>query len=100
MPSKKLDVDMSDLKSIIYNCRQATFLIEKRMLSKLTFRERIELRIHLAGCDVCTIYVKQSQKINDMVKQLLKSDTNTAVHLDESFKEAMQEQIEEKLNKN
>ena len=91
---------MSNLKSIIYNCRQATFLIEKRMLSKLTFKERIELRIHLAGCDVCTLYVKQSQKINEMVKALLKDKTGTSVQLDKRFKVTMQERIEDKLGKN
>lgn len=91
---------MSDLKNIIYNCRQATFLIEKRMLGKLTFRERIELRIHLAGCGVCTLYVKQSTKINEMVKQLLKGGVSDAIKLDDKFKETMQGQIEEELNKN
>ncbi|MES2268054.1 MAG: hypothetical protein V4520_14930 [Bacteroidota bacterium] len=91
---------MSDLKKIIYNCRQATFLIEKRLLSKLTFREGIELHIHLAGCDVCKLYVKQSQKINEMVKQLLKSGTSNTPNLDGDFKEALQVQIEDKLNNN
>ena len=89
---------MSDFKNIIYNCRQATFLIEKRMLSKLTFKEGIELRVHLMGCGACTLYVKQSQKINELLKQLLKSGSIDAVHLDDNFKEAMQGQIEEKLN--
>ncbi|MEB0260906.1 MULTISPECIES: hypothetical protein [unclassified Mucilaginibacter] len=90
---------MSDLKNIIYNCRQATFLIEKRMLSKLTFREGIELRIHLACCGVCTLYVKQSTKISEMIKQLLKTDVSSTIKLDDDFKEAMQVQIEDKLNK-
>ncbi|WP_454804477.1 zf-HC2 domain-containing protein [Mucilaginibacter phyllosphaerae] len=91
---------MSNLKSMIYNCRQATFLIEKRMLGSLTFRERIELRIHLTGCDVCTLYVKQSQKINEMIKQLLKEPANNNVVLDDEFKEAMQQKIQHKLNNN
>lgn len=90
---------MNDLKSIIYNCRQATFLIEKRMLSKLTFRERIELRIHLTGCDVCILYAKQSQKINELVKQVLRSRASDTTQLDDGFKEAMQEQIEDRLKK-
>ncbi|GGH11129.1 zf-HC2 domain-containing protein [Mucilaginibacter phyllosphaerae] len=91
---------MSNLKSMIYNCRQATFLIEKRMLGSLTFRERIELRIHLTGCDVCTLYVKQSQKINEMIKQLFKKPENNKVTLEDEFKEAMQQKIQRELNKN
>ncbi len=38
---------MSQLKKIQYNCKKATFLIEKKMLSRITFREHIELRIPL-----------------------------------------------------
>ena len=39
---------MDPLKKIIYNCKQATFLIEKKMIGRITFRQHIELRIHLS----------------------------------------------------
>ncbi|MBD1394206.1 hypothetical protein [Mucilaginibacter glaciei] len=91
---------MSDFKDIIYNCRQATYLIEKRELIKLTFKEQIELRMHLVGCDMCKLYVKQSRKINEMVKQLLKSDMRHTIRLDDDFKNALQTQIDDQLNKN
>lgn len=90
---------MNDIKDIIYNCKQATFLIEKRMLKKLSFKESVELRIHLVGCDMCKLYVVQSQKINEMIKQILQPGSGNNIQLDDRFKNAMQVQINEQLNK-
>jgi hypothetical protein len=91
---------MSNLKKIIYNCKQATFLIEKKSIKRLTFREAIELRIHLFGCSFCRLYKKQSRFINDMVQQLFRSSVQSNTRLDDDFKKELQERIEDELNKN
>ena len=91
---------MGPLKKIQYNCEKATFLIEKKLISKITFREQIQLRIHLLGCSVCRIYQKQTGKINEMVRQLFHNAENADIHLDENFKKDLQDRIEEELNKN
>ncbi|MEO7213068.1 hypothetical protein [Mucilaginibacter sp.] len=91
---------MGELKRIIYNCHQATFLIDKRMEGKITFRERIELRIHLIQCDVCKLYIKQSEKINEMIKSLLKTPAGVEIRLDDTFKDELQVKIDTQLNKN
>ena len=90
---------MGYLKKIIYNCKQATYLIEKKSVAGLSFREAIELRIHLFGCSFCRIFNKQSHIINNMVRQLLKSIEPPNIKLDENFKKELQERIEEELNK-
>ena len=92
---------MNHLKKVIYNCKQATLLIEKKQLAKLSFRESIELRIHLAGCSMCKLYKKQSHMISTMVLQLYHDSmqqTSTA-KLDEAFKKDLQDRIENELNK-
>ncbi|MDB4923930.1 hypothetical protein [Mucilaginibacter sp.] len=91
---------MSYLKRIVYNCKQATLLIEKRSAGKLTFREAFELRVHLLGCSFCRIYKKQSRIINEMVQQLFRSSMQADRKLDEKFKKELQVRIEEELNKN
>jgi hypothetical protein len=91
---------MSNLKKIIYNCKQATFLIEKKEISKLSFREMIELRIHLYGCSFCKLYNKQSRIINNMVQELFRSSMHSEFRLDDDFKKELQDRIEEELNKN
>jgi hypothetical protein len=91
---------MGPIKKIIYNCKRATFLVEKKLTDGLTLREKIELRIHLYGCSVCRVFDKQSALINKMVQQLFKSNNNAEVHLDDTFKQELQLRIEEELNKN
>ena len=91
---------MGPIKKIIYNCKRATFLIEKKLIDRLTLREKMELRIHLYGCPVCRIFDKQSAIINNMVQQLFRSSNDVSVHLDDNFKKNLQHRIEEELNKN
>ncbi|HEY4325992.1 MAG TPA: hypothetical protein VGN20_18525 [Mucilaginibacter sp.] len=90
---------MNNLKKIIFNCRQATFLIEKKSFGRISFREMIELRIHLFGCSFCRLYGKQSQAINSMVKELFRSSTKMGNRLDDHFKKDLQARIEAELNK-
>jgi hypothetical protein len=80
---------MGPIKKIIYNCKRATFLIEKKLIEGLTLREKMELYID-----------KQSALINKMVQQLFKSSNDDKIRLDDSFKQELQHRIEEELNKN
>lgn len=89
---------MGPLKKIIYNCEKATFLIEKKLSSRISFREQIELSIHLVRCKVCRIYQHQSGRINEMVRQLFHHQM-TATRLDDDFKKDLQDRIEEEINK-
>jgi hypothetical protein len=100
MPSKKRDLIMGTLKKITHNCHKATFLIEKKLIGRITLREHIELRIHLFGCSVCRIYQGQTKKISEMVRQMFYSSANADKHLDDNFKKGLQERIEDELKKN
>lgn len=92
---------MNHLKKVVYNCKQATLLIEKRQIIKLSFRESVELRIHLAGCSMCKLYNKQSHVISTMVLQLFRDSAQQAstAKLDDDFKKDLQDRIENELNK-
>ncbi|WP_293310276.1 hypothetical protein [Pedobacter sp. UBA5917] len=90
----------SEIKKIAYNCRKATFLIEKQQLAPITIREKLELKIHLAGCSICRTFMQQSIAINKMVHHLFQSSVRRDLKLDERFKEEMEDKIREKLDKN
>jgi len=90
---------MGYLKRVIYNCKKATLLIEKREMASLTFKEAFELRLHLFGCSFCRIYKKQSAVINQMVKQLFHDSSHVGAKLDDTFKQELQGRIEDELNK-
>jgi hypothetical protein len=89
---------MSQFKKIKYNCKQATLLIEKRKIARITFREYIELRVHLFGCSMCRLYGKQSRIINDMALRLHRATHIAPIRLDDSFKQNLQNLIDEELN--
>lgn len=84
------------LRNIIYNCKQATFLIEKRIAGKITAAETLQLHIHLAGCSVCKIYQQQSILINKVFAEI----ENTDFKLDEAFKKTLIVKIKKEINKN
>ncbi len=90
---------MGVIKKMQYNCRHATYLIEKRQLKPLNIKERIFLVIHLSGCSVCRLFQRQSRMINRMVRGLFHPSRVQDRKLDEDFKREMQERINERLNK-
>jgi len=90
---------MNKLTKILYNCRKATFMIEKRMVKPLSFQENIELRLHLVTCGVCRLYIKQSRKIDLMVEQILKGTPPANIRLADDFKEELKVRIDNELNK-
>lgn len=85
------------LKSIAYNCRRATLLIEKKQSVRLSLREKLELKIHLTGCSICRTYQRQSILIGQLMYRLFRK-ADGELHLDPDFKVAMQKKIEEKLS--
>jgi hypothetical protein len=88
---------MNEVKKIIYNCHKATMLIEKKQLARLTIREKMELKLHLAGCSVCKLFQQQSILINKQVRSLFHSNTQKEHVLDDTFKKELQARIEEKM---
>ena len=92
------ELTKDELKQIAYNCRKATFLIEKKQIGRITMREKLELNIHLAGCSVCRIFEKQSSTINLMIKNLFHTAQQNKPGLDENFKKKLKERIEQKIN--
>ena len=93
---EKLNKD--ELKQFAYNCRKATFLIEKEQISSLTLQEKLELDIHLIGCSMCQVFQKQSIVINRFVKNILNNPRQGEPGLGENFKKDLQERIKQKLN--
>lgn len=89
----------TEIEKIAYNCRKATLLIEKKQGMELTAREKMELKLHLAGCYICRVYEQQSILINGMMAKLFKESAQD-VKLDTTFKEHLKERINEKLTDN
>ncbi len=49
---------------ILYPCRKATELIDKRSVMGLSWTEKARLYLHKSLCDACTTYEKHSRLID------------------------------------
>jgi hypothetical protein len=104
MPAEKLDLihvkmkamDKKELKKIAYNCKRATFLIEKQQFGSITLQQQLELKIHLAGCTVCICFMQQSIAINQMASKIFNASLDDH-KLDSSFMRQLQQRIDDKF---
>lgn len=62
------------MKKIVYymllSCLKATELIEKRFHYKLTFKEKVQLKIHTSMCKGCKAYESQSFSLEQAIQNI------------------------------
>lgn len=90
---------MRKKRKIATNCEKATFMIEKKIFGALSFKEKWELKIHLAGCEPCRIFQRQSKLIDKIVGNIFNESLQEKLKLDGQYKEELQQSIDEKLDK-
>lgn len=61
---------------MIISCKSASQLISKSLDQRLSFSERLKLRLHLLICDVCTHFKQQLFILQASIKNLLKQTEN------------------------
>lgn len=49
-------------------CKEASVLATKAMDGKLTLRERVGLRLHVAMCGLCRRYVRDMKRLRETVR--------------------------------
>lgn len=54
-------------------CQEITELAEKRAFERLTFMERMELRMHKAICPHCKKFFKDSAKLDSIITKSIQS---------------------------
>jgi len=81
---------------LFLSCLKATELIEKKFHIKLSFREKLQLKLHKMMCEFCSRYEKQSIFIEKGISNIQKKEP-IPVDL-EKLKERISVNLEE-LNK-
>ncbi|MBK7625596.1 MAG: hypothetical protein IPJ16_00085 [Bacteroidales bacterium] len=81
------------MNKLFLSCLKATELIEKKLHFKLTFTEKLQLKVHKAMCDACTMYEKQSNILDKALGGSLPID-DIAIDLND-FKKEIMAKIEE-----
>ena len=49
---------------LFLSCQKATELIEKKLFFRLSFKEKLQLKIHKLMCEACQRYEKQSELLD------------------------------------
>lgn len=86
-------------KKTIYNCRKATFLIEKKNQEGISSLQQIEVRLHLMGCSVCRLYYSQSRLVDQMLRLFYTNPLEPGPGLEDAFKKGLQEDVAKELKK-
>ena len=78
---------------IVLSCKKATELIEKRLVTKLTSVEKIQLKMHTAVCNQCATYEDQSAIIEKSLEKINKQK-NVPMKLSSEKKEQILEALD------
>lgn len=58
------------MDAVMLSCEEATLLITKSELEKVGCMKRMQLKMHLAGCELCRRFKIQSEMIDQSLKTL------------------------------
>lgn len=78
---------------LMLSCKKSSELIEKKLFSKLTLIEKIQLTMHTSMCDVCKSWKKQSEELDHS----LKNHFHYHPPKDESKQESLSEEVKQAI---
>ncbi|MBF2709596.1 hypothetical protein [Flavobacterium soyangense] len=74
------------MKLMINSCEKTTQLIDKQIVSRLSFKEKIQLQLHKSICKSCDSYENQSRFIDVLINNSFKSKINKNVKMTQERK--------------
>jgi len=86
---------MSWTDTFMVNCRQASFLNEKKKEGALNMSERFGLWLHLVYCSLCRLFFRQMEQLEQAAKNLKDKD----IPLDPTVKVNMEKSFEAELKR-
>lgn len=87
------------IRLFVVPCEHATYLIAKREASKLTFKEKVQLKVHLIKCKYCRYFVEEVGLINDGIDKM-KANVEKGqfiTELSDASKSKMQQRLQQEL---
>ena len=82
---------------LMLSCRKATELIEKKLLANLSFREKVQLKMHKSFCDACTAYEKQSKLIDKLLSKQIHKESDEVENDEVVANEELKKRILDKI---
>ncbi len=85
------------LNIFMLSCLRASELIEKRLVGKLSAKERIQLSMHTSMCDACKSWEKQSKDLDNSLKTHRQSHKQQPINETESLSDEVKKSIIRKI---
>lgn len=85
---------MSSISSPLFNCQQATLLVERRADAPLPVRPRVQLWAHLRLCPHCRRYALQSARIAHAARPAAEAVVPTNLTLPADARARMQQLLD------
>lgn len=55
------------MQTLMFSCKKASELIDKKSIAKLSWQENMRLNLHTSICDGCKSYQKQSAYLDEIL---------------------------------
>tara|TARA_R110002050_G_scaffold33007_2_gene84472 strand:- start:61642 stop:61914 length:273 start_codon:yes stop_codon:yes gene_type:complete len=79
-----------------FSCKVATEMIEKQLVTELTYTEKIKLSVHTSMCKTCQAYGVESALIDESIKKQQHNPEQKNATLSEEFKAELIEKLASK----
>ncbi|MFD2917237.1 hypothetical protein [Psychroserpens luteus] len=83
------------MDKMINSCKKTAELIDKKFLTPLSIKEKVQLYIHKSMCKTCAAYERQSKIIDNAVAKLFHSKPK----IDTNLSKERKQNIMDKINK-
>ena len=83
------------MDKMVNSCKKTTELIDKKFLTSLSIKEKIQLYFHKSMCKTCSSYEHQSKFIDNAVSRLFRGKPK----IDNTISRERKQKIIDKINK-
>lgn len=95
------EIYIKGMNAIMLDCDRAALYATKNDFKSLGCIKRMQLKMHLSGCEFCRTFVEQSKIITSQINEMKEIDgDNLKIHLTENQKEHLRETVESNLKEN
>lgn len=74
------------MNMMVNSCKKTTALIDKQLLTSLTVKEKMQLKVHTSMCKTCNAYEHQSKLIDKIIGKWFTENPVVNVKLPEEIK--------------
>jgi hypothetical protein len=85
---------MNYLHKLLHGCHEASLLATRRREERLSWSQRLFVRIHLLVCSCCSQFVRQSERIETALQHFgRRLEEQPPFSADEKFKATLKERL-------